>query len=100
MSIENKLADMTLDELNNLPIEEFFDYDAYTIGPDKTVTLPNGRVLHGLRGDTIRVPRARKQRCVAYGPDDPVCWWDNNGECWAPAVTEDGKWARYRFSLF
>lgn len=85
------LADMTLDELNALPVYEPFGRDTYPVQPDGTVTLPDGRVLRGLVGAHVHIPRMQDRiKAMFTGPKTPLCWGDEFGNVWMPVLTDDG----------
>jgi hypothetical protein len=95
--MSKKLSEMTIDELRALPVYEHITYDVYVVRQDGTVKLPNGRIIRGLRGTTLRVPRMQRGYCMLYGPDDPVFWWDEKGEdAWCATMSPNGL-ARRRF---
>ena len=89
--------DMTPEELAALPEVGLFAYDEYTVPASGILALPDGRVMVGLRGDTVRVPKAQPARVTSMTADDLACWSDADGS-WTPVMTEDG-WAKRRVSL-
>lgn len=88
-------ADMTLDELNALPVFEPFGRDTYPV-VDGTVTLPDGRVLRGLVGTHLHVPRQQDQiRAMFVSDSTPLVWRDEDGESWDLVQTQDGPKRRH-----
>jgi hypothetical protein len=92
------IAEMTLDELNALPVYQQFSAIDYTVQSDGTVTLPDGRVLSELTpGHTIRIPYETGGRAAFFaGPKTPLAWSDANGEMWTPVKLKDGTWRKER----
>jgi hypothetical protein len=89
---------MTVDELNALPEIPFFDRDTYPV-VNGEARLSDGRVLRGLYGTHVHVPKLRKERVVSFDKDDPICWLDAEGEGWRPVPADDGSWGKTRFRL-
>jgi hypothetical protein len=89
---------MTVDELNALPEIPFFDRDTYPV-VNGEARLSDGRVLRGLYGTHVHVPRARKVGAIAFTAEDPAFWFDAEGEGWRPVLAEDGSWGKQRFRL-
>lgn len=89
------INDYTLDELRQLPIYEPFGRDTYPVQPDGTVTLPDGRVLRGLIGSHIHIPRMQDRIRATWVDDDtPIYWADEHGEMWTLVETNAGEYKR------
>lgn len=91
------IADMTIDELNALPIFQEFASISYDVRPDGTVALPNGTVLRGLAGKQVSIPyHTGGRQCFFAGPQTPLCWRDAEGGYWRPVKLVSGEWRRER----
>jgi hypothetical protein len=90
------ISEMTLDELNALPVYHEFGKTMHKVDGDGTVTLPSGRVLHGLTpGHYVSI--THKQNIAgAYwaGPNTPLCWRDADGVLWRLVKLISGEWMR------
>lgn len=89
------IADMTIDELNALPEYRMFGADVYPVQTDGTVTLPDGRVLRGLVGKLLNVPRREEVATVYWASDQaPIFWRDAAGVYWRPVKLVTGEWRK------
>jgi hypothetical protein len=79
----------TADELMALPVFNGYGQDRYEVQPDGTVTLPDGRVIRGLTGKYLTVPKIGDQM-MAMSLDDFYSWVCANGDCWHTVMTRDG----------
>jgi hypothetical protein len=95
-----ELHEMTVDELNALPVYEMFGQTRYKVGEDGKVTLANGRILQGLTpGNWLTVPN-RQEIAGAYwvsSDKTPLCWRDADGVVWRPVkLAATGEWRKER----
>ena len=93
--MSKSINEYTLDELRQLLVYEPFGRDIYPVQPDGTVTLPNGRVLRGLVGKWLNVPRVQDRiRAMWVDERTPLYWSDENGNLWSLVQTNAGEYKR------